>query len=79
MRQCRRNMPSGKRVLSAIKSLFNSRGLQLECARVFHESFPVPVLTYGCKTMIWREKERSRFWAIQMDKLRGFAEYQENG
>ena len=31
----------------------------------------VPVLTYGSETMIRREKERSRIWAVQMDKLRG--------
>ena len=32
--------------------LVNARGLQLECARVLHESLKVPVLTYGSKTMI---------------------------
>ena len=31
----------------------------------------VPVLTYGSETMIWREKERSRVRAVQMDNLRG--------
>ena len=31
----------------------------------------VPVLTYGSKTMIWREKESSRVRAVQMDNLRG--------
>ena len=29
------------------------------------------VLTYGSETMIGREKERSRIWAVQMDNLRG--------
>ena len=29
------------------------------------------VLTYGSETMIWREKERSRISAVQMDNLRG--------
>ena len=29
------------------------------------------VLTYGNETMIWKEKERSRIWAVQMDNLRG--------
>ena len=45
--------------------------LQLECARVLHESLLVPVLTYGSEAMIWREKERSRIRAVQMDNLRG--------
>ena len=31
----------------------------------------VPVLTYGSETRIWREKERSRFRAVQMENLRG--------
>ena len=31
----------------------------------------MPVLTYGSETMIWREKERSRIKAVQMDNLRG--------
>ena len=46
-------------------------GLQLEFARVLHESLLVPVLTYYRETMIWREKERSRIRAVQMDNLRG--------
>ena len=31
----------------------------------------MPVLTYGSETMVWREKDRSRIWAVQMDDLRG--------
>ena len=31
----------------------------------------VSVLMYGSKTMLWREKERSRVRAVQMDSLRG--------
>ena len=31
----------------------------------------VPVLTYGIKTMMWMEKERSRIRAVTMDNLRG--------
>ena len=69
--ECSRKEASGMKVAVAIKSLFNSRNLQLECARVLHKSLLVHVLTYGSKTMIWREKERSRIWAVQMDNLRG--------
>ena len=36
-----------------------------------NESLLVPVFTYGSETMIWREKERSRIRAVQMDNLRG--------
>ena len=64
-------MASGRRVAGAFRSLVNARSLQLECARVLHESLLVPVLTYGSETMIWREKERSRIKAVQMDNLRG--------
>ena len=31
----------------------------------------VPVLKYGSETMVWREKERSRIWTVQIDKRRG--------
>ena len=34
------------------------------------ESLLVPVLTYSSET-IWREKERSRIRAVQMDNPRG--------
>ena len=37
-----------------------------------HESLLVFVLTYGRETMIWREKERFRIRAVQMDNLRSF-------
>ena len=51
--------------------LVNPRGLQLECARVLHESLLVPVLIYGSETLIYKEKERSRIRAVLMDNLRG--------
>ena len=31
----------------------------------------VPVLMYGSETLLWREKERSRVKALQIDNLRG--------
>ena len=57
-------MASVRRVAGAIRSLVNSRSLQLECARVLNESLLVPVLMYG-------SEERSRIKAVQMDNLRG--------
>ena len=59
MRQCSRKVVSGRRMTVAIRSLVNARSLL------------VPVLTYGSETMIWREKERSRIRAVQMNSLRG--------
>ena len=53
-----------------IRSLVNARNLQIDRARVLHESLLVPVLTYGSETVLWKE-ERSRFRAVQMDNLRG--------
>ena len=53
------------------RSLVNTRVLQLECARGLHEELLVPVLLYGCASMIWRETERSGFRAVQMNSLRG--------
>ena len=38
---------------------------------VLHETLLVPLLTYGSETMLWKEKEKSRIRAVQMDNLRG--------
>ena len=59
-----RKVESERRVAGAIKSRVNARSVQLERARVLHESLLAPVLTYGTETMIWREKRRSRTWAV---------------
>ena len=68
---CSRKMASGRMVAGAIRSLVNARSLQLECARVLNDSLLVPVLTYGSERKIWREKERSRIRAVQMDNFKG--------
>ena len=65
-----RKVTSGMKVAVAIRSLVNARSLQLECARVLHESLLMPVLMCGSETMIWREK-RSKIRAVQVDNLRG--------
>ena len=36
-----------------------------------HEALVVAVLLYGSETLILREKERYRTWAVQMENLRG--------
>ena len=66
--ECSRKVASGRRVASDIRSLVNVRSLELECARVLHESLLVPILTYGSVKIIGRE-ERSRIRAVQMDNL----------
>ena len=40
---CSRKVARGRRAAGAIRSLVNDRSLQLECARVLHESLLVPV------------------------------------
>ena len=69
--ECSRKVRSGRRMVSAIKSLVNARVLQLECARVLHETLLVSVLMYGSETRLWKEKERSRIRAVHIDNLRG--------
>ena len=56
MKICRR---SGRRIAGAIRSLVNATDLQLECARVLHETLLVSVLMYGNETMLWRKKIQS--------------------
>ena len=76
--ECSRKVVSGRRVAGVIRSLVNARSLQLQCARVLHESLLIPVLTWGSETKIWREKERSRIRAVQIENLRGLLGH-ENG
>ena len=68
--ECSRKLANGRRVVDAIRSLVNARDMQFECARVLHETLLVSVLMYSGETMVWREKERSRVRAVQMDNLR---------
>ena len=64
-------MASGRRVAGGISSLFNVKGLQLQHAKVLHETLLIPVLIYGREIiMIWKE-ERSRIRVVQMHNLRG--------
>ena len=37
---------------------------------VLHETLFILVLMYGSETMLWKEKERYRIRAVQMDNLR---------
>ena len=63
-------MASGRRVVGAIRPLVNDRGLQLEWARVLHESLLVYALMQCSETIIWKEQERSGIKAVQMNNLR---------
>ena len=55
---------------NAIRSLVSARSLQPKCARALHESLLVPTLLYGCKTVIWRKKEKSRIRAVRMGNIK---------
>ena len=45
--ECSKKVAIKRRVAGAIRSLVDARDLQIECARVLHETLPVPVLAYG--------------------------------
>ena len=68
--ECSRKVASGGSVAGAIWSLVSARNFQLDCARVLHSTLLVPFHIYGRETMLWKEKERSRIRALQMDNLR---------
>ena len=50
--QCHKKVASERKVAGNIWSMFNAKGLQLECARVLHEALLMPVLIFGSETMI---------------------------
>ena len=64
--ECRKKVASGKGFAGAIRSLVNAMSLQLECARVLHETLLVPALIYDSETMLWKERSR----VVQMDNFR---------
>ena len=68
---CRRKVASGRRVGGTIRSLVNTKGLKLDCAKVLRESLLMPFFIYSSETMIWRENERSRIRNLKMEDLRG--------
>ena len=70
---------SGRRDAGVIRSLANAKTLQLEFARVLHESLLVPVLKYGSVIMICREKGRSVIKGCTDGQLQKSSGYQENG
>ena len=46
--------------------------LQVKYAKVLHEAIMlVPVLLYRSKTTIWKEKQRPRNRAVQMNNFKG--------
>ena len=69
--ECSRKMANWMRAAGGFGSPVNARNLQLQCARVLHELFLVPVLTYDSEMMIYREKEMSRNRTLQMKNLKG--------
>ena len=54
--ECRRKLASRRKVAGAIRSLVNARDLQLEYARVLHETLLVLVLMYGSEKMLWKRE-----------------------
>ena len=49
--ECSRKVVSGRRFAGAIRSLINTRNLQLECARVLHETLPIPLFMNDSETI----------------------------
>ena len=55
--------------MGKIKQLINNRDFRLECARESHEVMLEAVLMYENETVGWKEQERSRIKAVQMNNL----------
>ena len=61
----------GRKVAGAMQVLVKEKKLSVQAARGLHEGVLVPTLTYGCETLVWHEREKSRVRAVEMDMLRG--------
>ena len=64
-------MARGRRDAGAIRSLVNARDLQLECARILHETLLLLFLMYGNEITLWKKKERAMIRPVQMENLKG--------
>ena len=69
--ECSRKVERRRRVAGAIGSPVNARDLQIEWARALNEMLLVPVLMYSSEMMLWKEEERSRIRAVQMENIKG--------
>ena len=63
--ECHRKVVSGGNL-----KVVNSRGLQLECARVLHGRLLVPVLLYG-NEIVMSKNGRCGIRAVEIDNLKG--------
>ena len=68
--ECSRKVTIGGVVAGAIRSLV-ILGICRLSVLVLHETLLVPVLTYGSEKVLWKERERSKIRAVQMDNIRG--------
>ena len=50
--ECNRKLVSRRRIAGEIRSLVNARDLQLESARVLHETLLMLVLMYGFELIV---------------------------
>ena len=51
-----RNVTSGRRVAGAMRFLVNTRDLQIECARVLHETLFVPIICMAVRQCCGRKR-----------------------
>ena len=54
-----------RKVVGAVRSLLNARGLKRECIRLLHEGLFASLLMYRSETMVLREKERAMIRCFQ--------------
>ena len=63
-------MASERRNEGAIRSVVNTKSLQLERANLLNEDMLEPVLMYGSKSIVWMKKDSPRVRIVQMNSLR---------
>lgn len=56
--------------LKYVGSLLWSRELPRRCKRIIYKTYYVPILTYGAKTWVMKNRDKSRMQACDMRFLR---------
>ena len=68
---CNKRVMNGRKIAGGIRALVNEKCLSMKCAKILHEKVLVTTLMYESECMTWKNKERWRIQAVQMDNLRG--------
>ncbi len=64
----------GRRVIRSLARIMRGRNVSMEVKRSLKNSIPLPTLTYGSETWMWKRTHQSRMRAVEISYLSGVCE-----